>query len=48
VSLIGLLLAATSATVDGNGAAGLAAVGGFVIAPLLLVGRAAHRCLRLA
>ncbi|WP_433012845.1 permease prefix domain 1-containing protein [Kribbella sp. CA-294648] len=48
VSLIGLLLAATSATVDGNGAAGLAAVVGFVIAPLLLVGRAAHRCLRLA
>lgn len=48
VSLIGLLLAATSATVHGNGGAGLAAVGAFVIAPLLLVSRAAHRCLRLA
>ena len=48
VSLIGLLLATTSATVHGNGGAGLAAVGAFVIAPLLLVSRAAHRCLRLA
>ncbi|MEU4391041.1 permease prefix domain 1-containing protein [Kribbella sp. NPDC023855] len=48
VSLIGLLLAITSATVHGNGAAGLGAVSGFVIAPLLLVSRSAHRCLRLA
>nr|WP_275402496.1 permease prefix domain 1-containing protein [Streptomyces sp. SID13031] len=47
VSGIGLALATASAITDGTDAQGMLVVGGFVIAPLLLVGRSAHRCLRL-
>ncbi|MEV8377492.1 permease prefix domain 1-containing protein [Kribbella sp. NPDC056861] len=48
VSGIALLLATASTTTEGTGLQGLLVVSGFVIAPLLLVSRSAHRCLRLA
>lgn len=48
VSIIALLLSTASSIADGTGTQGLLVAGGFVIAPLLLVGRSAHRCLRLA
>jgi hypothetical protein len=48
VCLIAVLLSLTSAAVDGSGISSLGAVGGFVIAPMLLVSRSAQRCLRLA
>jgi hypothetical protein len=48
VSGIALLLAAASSIADGTSRQGLLVVAGFVVAPLLLVSRAAHRCLRLA
>lgn len=48
VSGIGIALATASRAADGSGASGLLAVGIFVVAPLLLVSRSAHRCLRLA
>lgn len=48
VSGIALLLATASSIAGGAGAQGLLVVGGFVVAPLLLVSRSAHRCLRLA
>jgi hypothetical protein len=48
VSGIAIALALASRIADGSGMAGLSAVAVFVIAPLLLVSRSAHRCLRLA
>lgn len=48
VSMIAVLLSTASALADGAGIQSLGAVSGFVIAPLLLVSRSAHRCLRLA
>jgi hypothetical protein len=48
VTLIGLAMAAGSSIADGTGLSGLLAFAGFVAAPLLMVGRAAHRALRLA
>jgi hypothetical protein len=48
VSLVALLLAIASWIANGANAAGILVVFAFVIAPLLLVSRAAHRCLSLA
>lgn len=48
VSIIALLLSTASSIANGTNATGLLVVFAFVIAPLLLVSRAAHRCLRLA
>lgn len=48
VSGIAIMLATASRSADGTGPEGLFAVAVFVIAPLLLVSRSAHRCLRLA
>jgi hypothetical protein len=48
VAGIGLLLATAGSITEDTGAQGLLVVSGFVIAPLLLVSRSAHRCLRLA
>jgi len=48
ISILALLLSAASAMANDTGAGGLLVVGGFVVAPLLLVSRSAHRCLRLA
>jgi hypothetical protein len=48
VSIVALLLSVASSLVNGTDGQGLLVVLGFVIAPLLLVSRAAHRCLRLA
>lgn len=48
VTLIGFAMAAGSSIADGNGLSGLFAFAAFVAVPLLLVGRAAHRTLRLA
>jgi hypothetical protein len=48
VSIVALLLSTASSMANGADATGLLVVFAFVIAPLLLVSRAAHRCLRLA
>ncbi|WP_328331462.1 permease prefix domain 1-containing protein [Kribbella sp. NBC_00382] len=48
VSLIAVLLSTASALANGTGAVGLLVVGAFVVGPLVLVSRSAHRCLRLA
>ena len=48
VSGIAVLLATASSATEGKGAQALLVVGAFVVAPLLLVSRSAHRCLRLA
>ncbi|MEV6416967.1 permease prefix domain 1-containing protein [Kribbella sp. NPDC051718] len=48
VSIIALLLSTASSLANGTDATGLLVVFAFVVAPLLLVSRAAHRCLRLA
>jgi hypothetical protein len=48
VSIISLLLSTASSMANGADTQGLLVVLGFVVAPLLLVSRAAHRCLRLA
>lgn len=48
VSGVAILLASASRSADGTGPEGFFAVAAFVVAPLLLVSRSAHRCLRLA
>ncbi|MFI5710253.1 permease prefix domain 1-containing protein [Kribbella sp. NPDC051620] len=48
VSVVALLLSITSSIANGAASSGILVVFAFVIAPLLLVSRAAHRCLRLA
>jgi hypothetical protein len=48
ISILALLLSIASAMANDTGAGGLLVVGGFVVAPLLLVSSSAHRCLRLA
>jgi hypothetical protein len=48
VSIAALVLSVASSIANGADAQGLLVVLGFVVAPLLLVSRAAHRCLRLA
>ncbi|GAA1564417.1 permease prefix domain 1-containing protein [Kribbella sancticallisti] len=48
VSGTAIVLASASRVADGSGPQGLLAVAVFVVAPLLLVSRSAHRCLRLA
>ncbi|GAA0936327.1 hypothetical protein GCM10009554_23780 [Kribbella koreensis] len=48
VSIVALLLSTASAIVNETDATGLLVVFAFVVGPLLLVSRAAHRCLRLA
>jgi len=48
VGCTGLLMSTISTIVGGGGIEALVVVTGFLLAPLLLVSRAAHRCLRLA
>ena len=48
VSVVGVAMATTSAVANHAGVGGFGIVFVFVVLPLLLVGRAAHRCLRLA
>jgi hypothetical protein len=48
VSVVSIALSASSALADNSGPDGMAVVLGFVLLPLVFVGRSAHRCLRLA
>lgn len=48
VGCVGLMLASISTVAEGSGVEALFVVSGFLLIPLLLVSRSAHRCLRLA